>query len=116
MSRAGVVSPAPRVRARVIRLGLGVPAAVKGRVAGPAVRIAGRELALDAQLLIALAKRLGVDRLVVGDSPGKTREAVRTHQYILAGLHDGTVTDREIRIDTPDGEILATLHTRADCP
>ncbi|KIZ15821.1 alpha/beta hydrolase [Streptomyces natalensis] len=115
-SRTGVASPATRLRKGVIHLAFRLPEGVKRRIAGPVVRIDGRELALDAQLLIALGKRLGVDRMVVGDSPGKTRDAVRTHQYILAGPHDGTVTDRDIRIDTPDGEILATLHTPAGCP
>ncbi|WP_338673559.1 alpha/beta hydrolase [Streptomyces sp. SCSIO 30461] len=115
-SRSVDASPATRLRKGVLRLLFRLPEGVKRRIAGPAVRIDGRELALDAQLLIALNKRQGTVRLVVGDSPDKTREAVRSHQHILAGPHYGTVIDRDIQIDTPDGEILATLHTPAGYP
>jgi acetyl esterase len=103
-------------RRLVMRAVFRLPRALKRRIAGPAVVRDGRELGLDAQLLTVLSARSEM-RLVVDDSPEKSRASLHEGRHVLAGP-PLPVTARDVgpgTLYTPDGltepaPLLVFLH------
>jgi acetyl esterase len=103
-----------RVKAAVVRGVFGLPKPVRRFLAGPPLRIDGQEMALDAQLAIALKNRSGSD---VFDGPVETARARYDELPSLIGYESPVpVATREIAIPAEQGEIPATLYTPADLP
>jgi acetyl esterase len=103
-----------RVKAAVVRSVFGLPKPVRRFLAGPPLRIDGQEMALDAQLAIALKNRSGSDIF-----DGAVEEARARYDELpsLIGYDSPVlVTTREIAIPAEHGEVPATLYTPADVP
>jgi acetyl esterase len=103
-----------RFKAAVIRTAFGLPTPVRRLLAGQPLRIDGQEMALDAQLAIALKNRSGSD---VFDGPVQEARARYDELPHLIGYEPPVpVTTREIAIAAEHGEVPATLYTPADVP
>jgi acetyl esterase len=101
-------------KARVVRTVFALPRPVRRLLAGPPLRIDGQEMALDAQLAIALKNRSGTDVFdgAVEEARARYDEAPR-----LIGYQSPVpVATREIAIPADHGEVPATLYTPADVP
>jgi acetyl esterase len=103
-----------RVKAAVVRSVFGLPKPVRRFLTGPPLRIDGQEMALDAQLAIALKNRSGSD---VFDGPVEEARARYDELPNLIGYESPVpVATREIAIPAEHGEVPATLYTPADLP
>jgi acetyl esterase len=96
-------------KAKVVRLVFGLPKPVRRFFAGPPLRIDGQEMALDAQLAIALKNRSGSD---VFDGPVEEARARYDELPSLIGYESPVpVATREIAIPAEHAEVPATLYT-----
>jgi acetyl esterase len=103
-----------RVKAAVIRSVFSLPKPVRRFLAGPPLRIDGQQMALDAQLVIALKNRSGSD---VFDGAVEDARARYDELPSVIGYEPPVpVTAREIAIPAKHGDIPATLYTPADLP
>jgi acetyl esterase len=101
-------------KARVVRTVFALPRPVRRLLAGPPLRIDGQEMALDAQLAIALKNRSGTDVFdgAVEEARARYDEAPRLIGY----QSPMPVATREIAIPADHGEIPATIYTPAGVP
>jgi acetyl esterase len=102
------------IKATLFRGVFGLPTPVRRLLAGPPLRIDGQQLALDAQLMIALKNRSGSD---VFDGPVHEARARYDEVPSLIGYEPPLpVATQEIAIPAEHGEIPATLYIPADLP
>ena len=103
-----------RVKAAVVRSVFGLPKPVRRFLTGAPLQIDGQQMALDAQLAIALKNRSGSD---VFDGPVEEARAKYDELPHLIGYQPPVpVATREIAIPAEHGEVLATLYSPADLP
>ncbi|MGQ0842271.1 alpha/beta hydrolase [Actinokineospora sp.] len=98
-----------RVQAATARLVFALPKPLRRLIAGKPVRIDGQELALDAQLLLALDKLGG--HTLVGGTPEQARAKLDRSRHLVGGEPIEPVSVRGLTID---GAIPARLYTPAD--
>jgi acetyl esterase len=99
-------------KARVVRAVFGLPKPARRLLAGAPMRIDGQEMALDAQLAIAIKNRSGSD---VFDGPVEEARARYDEAPSLISYESPVpVATREILIPTDNAEIPATLYTPAN--
>jgi acetyl esterase len=103
-----------RAKAAVIRTVFGLPRPVRRLLAGPPLRIDGQEMALDAQLAIALKNRSGTD--VFDGSAQEARARYDELPHLIGYESPVPVTTREIAIAAKHGDVPATLYIPADVP
>jgi acetyl esterase len=98
-------------KARVVRVVFGLPTPVRRLLAGPPLRIDGQEMALDAQLAIAVKNRSGSD---VFDGPVHEARARYDEAPSLIGYRSPVpVATQEIVIPAEHGDVPATLYVPA---
>jgi acetyl esterase len=103
-----------RVKATVVRTVFALPKPVRRLLAGPPLRIDGQEMALDAQLMIALKNRSGSD---VFDGSVEEARARYDEAPSLVGYESPVpIATQEIFIPTEYGEVPVTLYTPAGLP
>ena len=101
-------------KARVVRVVFSLPRPVRRFLAGAPMRIDGQEMALDAQLAIAIKNRSGSD---VFDGPVEEARARYDEAPSLIGYQSPVpIATREIVIPTDNAEIPATLYTPSNLP
>jgi acetyl esterase len=101
-----------RARAAVVHGIFALPTPVRRLIAGPAVRIDGQELDLDAQLVLALKNRSGTD--VFAGTVEEARARYDGLPRTIGYEPPLPVAAREIVIPADHGDIPATLYTPAD--
>lgn len=103
-----------RVKAAVIRGIFALPKPARRLLAGAPLRIDGQQMALDAQLAIALKNRSGSD---VFDGPVEEARAKYDELPHLIGYEPPVpVATREIIVPAEHGEVPTTLYTPANAP
>jgi len=103
-----------RIKAAAVRTVFSLPKSVRRLLAGAPLRIDGQQMALDAQLAIALKNRSGSD---VFDGPVNEARAKYDELPHLIGYQPPVpVATREIAIPAEHGEVPATLYIPADVP
>jgi acetyl esterase len=103
-----------RAQAAAVRVLYGLPQPVRRLMAGPAVRIDGQELALDAQLIVRLKNLTGSE--VFADPINKSRTRYEELSPVIGGKPIEPIAVREVIIPTEHGDIPATLYTPAGVP
>jgi acetyl esterase len=101
-------------KARIIRAVFSLPEPARRLLAGAPMRVDGQEMALDAQLAIAIKNRSGPDLF---DGPVQEARARYDQTPSLISYRSPVpVATREIVIPTEDAEIPATLYTPPNLP
>ncbi|MFR9728987.1 alpha/beta hydrolase [Saccharopolyspora sp. MS10] len=116
MSKAVELIP-PRLRGRVLGAGLravfALPRPLRRLIAGAPLRLDGQELALDAQLLLAMQRTSGNVRLSTGDAVSSRALMGQSTEIVTRAPLPGVAVG-ERWIPTPDGELAARLYRPQD--
>ncbi|MDT8910829.1 alpha/beta hydrolase [Amycolatopsis sp. PS_44_ISF1] len=108
------IQPQVRVQAAAAQLLFWLPRPLRRLIAGPALRLDGQELALDAQLLLRLQKLNGGG--LVSGSVARSRALLELGTQLVSGKRIEPVSTREVEIPVDGGALEATLYTPAGLP
>lgn len=103
-----------RTQAAVIRFLYALPQPVRRWMAGPAVRIDGQEVALDAQLITRLKNLAGAE--VFADPIDKSRTRYEELALVIGVKSIEPIAVRELIIPAEHGDIPSTLYVPAGLP